>query len=98
VTYTYNVPRVVCYRVPLDACGNPIVGYSTETAPAKPQTPTPAKKRNAADEKPGLGPDAAAPRPIEDEDKPPMKEGPMKDRPSMKQPAREESIYGGKRT
>ena len=62
-------------------------------------TPAPAvTARNAADEKPGLGPDAAAPRPIEDEDKPPMKEGPMKDVPSMKQPAREESIYGGKRT
>jgi len=98
VTYTYNVPRVVCYRVPLDACGNPIVGYSSQTSPTKPRTPTPAKKPNAADEKPGLGPDAAAPRPIEDEDKPPMKEGPMKDVPSMKQPAREESIYGGKRT
>ena len=25
VTYTYNVPHVVCYRVPLDACGNPII-------------------------------------------------------------------------
>jgi len=99
VTYTYNVPRVVCYRVPLDACGNPIVGYSGETAPTKPRTPTPAKRPSGADAKPDLGPDAAAPRPVEDEEKPPMKEGPMKDVPSMKQPAREKtSVYGGKST
>ena len=92
VTYTYTVPRVVCYRVPLDACGNPIVGYSGGTT--APQTPTPAKRRNAADEKPGLGDsDAAMPGPIDDEAKPPAKEKPLTDVPSMKDSTKE-SPYG----
>jgi YTV len=100
VTYTYSVPRVVCYRVPLDACGNPIVGYSGETAaPTKPQEPTPAKKPGNADVKPELGSDAAAPRPIDAEEKPPVKEGPMKTVPPMNTPAPEKgSVYGGKST
>jgi hypothetical protein len=36
VTYTYKVPHVTCYRVPLDACGNPIV----ETVPSTTSKPT----------------------------------------------------------
>ena len=30
VVYTYNIPRIVCYRVPLDACGQPIVRSAPE--------------------------------------------------------------------
>ncbi len=103
VTYTYTVPRVVCYRVPLDACGNPIVASpSCETpaatvAPTAPQTPTPAKKPNAADVAPQVGSDAATPGPVPDKEEtaePPMRQGPMTKIPSMKEPAPKKSVYG----
>ena len=46
VTYTCNVSKLVCYREPLDACGNPIVMQSEQ--------PTPAQKPSGADEQPAL--------------------------------------------
>ena len=39
VTYTCNVPRLVCYRVPLDACGQPIAAVSPGAAPATVMAP-----------------------------------------------------------
>ncbi len=94
VTYTYNVPRVVCYRVPLDSCGNPIertprrrrVAAAAATADAgrlPPKTPS------AADVKPSLKPDAAAPRPIETEETQP----PLKAIPHSKAPAPPSEMY-----
>jgi hypothetical protein len=96
VTYTYTVPRVVCYRVPLDACGNPIVGTSSESAmpsAAAKQEPTPAKRRNAADEPPKIDSDAKTPRPVEDEDNSAVKKRPMTDLPPMKDGAPKKSAY-----
>jgi len=99
VTYTYNVSRLVCYRVPLDACGQPITGPALEmggpAAPALapvpdavivpgavpgPRQPTPARRPDGANVKPEIGSDAAAPKPIESEENPSVREpGPMKD-------------------
>ena len=90
VTYTCNVPRLVCYRVPLDACGEPISAVSTVpagSAMAPPQQPTPAKKTPSADVQPELGPEAAAPRPVDAEEKPPVKEA----APEAGEPTGEES-------
>ena len=76
-TYTCNVPRLVCYRVPLDACGEPIVESPAPAASAgtiavpSPQ-PTPAKKPAGGDVKPELGPDVGAPRPLDGEEKQPQ--------------------------
>ena len=70
VTYTCTKPRVICYRVPLDACGNPIVieqGTAVET-PAAANVPTPAQPRKSedtADQQPGLGADEGDPKPLE---------------------------------
>jgi hypothetical protein len=91
VTYTYNVSRLVCYRVPLDSCGEPLTGPALEMgAPAVPgavvvpgplpatREPTPARRSDGANVKPELGPDAA-PRPTEAEDNPSVREpAPMK--------------------
>jgi hypothetical protein len=75
VTYTYNVSHVECYRVPLDACGNPIETTAPSqntyySSPAKASEPTPAAmptpaKRPAdpADAKPTLDNHSAAPKP-----------------------------------
>jgi hypothetical protein len=53
VTYTYKVPHVVCYRVPLDACGNPIVETVSPstgaTAPSAPSLANPANKPTDTD-------------------------------------------------
>lgn len=80
VTYTYNVPRVVCYREPIGPCGEPLSvsapesGVSTSAPVVSPSNPTPAKPKNestaAADsfsteQKPSLGPDTAAPQPLD---------------------------------
>lgn len=72
VTYTYNVSRVECFRIPLDACGNPIETVSpapaVPAAPATIQQPTPAKKpADAADVKPTLDGDLKSPKPTTDE-------------------------------
>jgi hypothetical protein len=55
VTYTYSVPHLVCYREPLDACGNPVVVQSN-AVPS--EQPTPAKKSTGADQPPTLSPEA----------------------------------------
>jgi hypothetical protein len=97
---------VVCYRVPLDACGNPIVGNSGETtapmaAPMKAREPTPAAPRKSGDasKRPELDSDAAAPQPVEADDNAPPKEKerPMMDLPSKKKSA-PKSIYDQKST
>jgi hypothetical protein len=69
VTYTYNVSHVECYRVPLDACGNPI--ETASPAPMNLQRPTPAKKPvDPADAKPTLDDNSRAPKPLTDESAP----------------------------
>jgi hypothetical protein len=114
VTYTCNVPRLVCYREPLDACGQPIPTVAVPTAPAAvgvapaavgmvpavvpPQEPTPAKPLPSAEVKPELGPETAAPRPLDAEEKPPVKEeAPMKAvPPPAKNPAPQSQVYPSK--
>jgi hypothetical protein len=105
VTYTCNVPRLVCYRVPLDACGEPISAVSTPPtgvapAMASPQQPTPAKKTLSADVKPELGPEVAAPRPVDADEKPPVKEAaPLKPvPPPAKSPVPQSQPYPSKST
>ena len=93
VTYSYNVGRLVCYRVPLDSCGEPLVGPALGTvapaapgailvpgtAPAGPQ-PTPARRSDGANVKPEIPADA--PRPIDSQDDSSVRElGPLKKLP-----------------
>jgi hypothetical protein len=57
VTSTCYVPRVVCYRVPLDACGNPLPASPPPAAalPGPAPEPTPAPpKGDAASKAPAL--------------------------------------------
>ena len=115
VTYTCNVPRLVCYRVPLDACGEPIAAVpgtarrrsAWRRQPCRaacravpPQQPTPAKKPPSADVKPELGPEAATPRPVDADEKSPVKEAaPMKPvPPPAKSPAPQSQVYPSKTT
>ena len=49
VTYTYNVSKLVCFREPMDACGNPIIAVQAE--------PTPATRPAGADQQPSFGPE-----------------------------------------
>ncbi len=90
VTYTCNVPRLVCYRVPLDACGNPITTAET-AAPTATAQPTPAKPESngAAETKPSLGDEAAAPQPIDGEQKQPSRSVP----PMKPVPAPQSQVY-----
>ena len=86
MTYTCKVPRMVCYRVPLDACGNPIGEVSARTSAPATVQPTPAKAAPSAQEKPTLGTDAVAPRPLDaDEEFPSLDAAPLKPVPPPSQ-------------
>jgi hypothetical protein len=64
VTYTYNVPHVTCYRVPLDACGNPITTVvPSTTAPATTVAPTEKSMNPVPDGSNGTPPPAGEPKP-----------------------------------
>jgi hypothetical protein len=71
VTYTCYTPRVVCYQVPLDACGMPMTGMPAVvsgserlgTSGAQGPTPAASRKADAADQTPELSP-GTLPRPL----------------------------------
>jgi hypothetical protein len=107
VTYTYNVARLVCYRVPLDSCGEPLTAPALEMGPpavpgmpaptlvpgAAPATgqPTPARRPDGANRKPEIGSETAVPRPIDGEENP----GPQEPAPLKKiEPPKDNSAPG----
>ncbi len=102
VTYTYYVSRVICYRVPLDPCGQPVTETIVPSASPPPaiERPTPARQpageRSGADVKPSIDPNAPAPAPLDEQEKPADGSEPLEDVPS-RQDDSTPSVYSSSR-